>query len=175
MRRIVTYRGLGARAALVIVCAMSLACGDDSPSGPSGGGPSAASPGTTTVCLSGTWYLQTRASASCANTLPAASRNRSYSTVSITQSQGVVTATITSGLGFSGAFVMTALLTGNQLQGQLLLGDTNPPDGVKIEGGVTGTATNTTINATLNGYFTPTTPTGPLCIAADHTMTFTKR
>ena len=127
------------------------------------------------IDLAGTWSLQTRASTSCANNIPADTRNRSYSTIVITQASGMVTM-VAPGMN-SGIPLLVGGVDGGQIQGQFDFNDGAPNNQLVITGYLTATvdSARTTTAGTLNGAFIPWSVPNASCVAADHQMTFTKR
>jgi hypothetical protein len=125
-----------------------------------------------TINLAGSWGLATHASSSCASILPVDSRNRSYANVTVTQAAGQATFTVLTALGTLP--VLVAFISGNQVTGPFLLVDGIPGSTLHAEGQFTGTASATSINGTLNGFFTNNSAPG-ICAAADHQLIFTRR
>jgi hypothetical protein len=154
----------------VAIALLALGCGGKS-SFSSNGAPTTPSP-SSPVNLAGSWGLATHASSSCASMLPVDSRNRSYGNVTVTQAAGQATFTVLTALGTLP--VLVAFVSGNQVTGPFLLVDGIPGSTLHAEGQFTGTASATSINGTLNGFFTNNSAPG-ICAAADHQLIFTRR
>ena len=152
--------------AMIIVASVVAACGGSNRSAPSS--PTTAQP----VALAGTWNLQTHASASCATLLPADSRNRSYGTVTVTQTGNQATFTVLVAPGTLP--LMFASVVGNQVSGSVNMIDGIPGSSLNVIGDFNGALSGSALTGTLNGAFI-SSGNGRSCIAADHQFIFSRR
>lgn len=143
---------------VLLAALLASACGAESPTTPN------------TPNIAGNYSVQFNASSSCSQLLPSAFRNRSYTTVVVTQSGQDVTMSITTSIGTL-PMVLGSFGSSSQVSGALEVHDNN------VNYHVTGTVQisasgNSLTTGTLNGaIFTGTAN----CIAANHQVVFQRR
>lgn len=132
--------------------------------------PNAPSGSPTPINLAGIWTLETHASASCSS-LPTSGVDRTYpSLVRITQNGPTLSIDTTTSFG-PFPTMRTALIGVANIHDRLTLSDNYGSGVLDIDGTFTAAAISNRISGPLDGRYTVS---GKDCVAADHTITFTR-